>query len=87
MIEALADGAVKHGLPRELAMKFSAQVLVGAGKMVIKTEKHPGILKDEVCSPGGTTIAGVHQLEIGAVRASLMNAVEAAVNRSKELGC
>ncbi|KAK0175107.1 hypothetical protein PV327_008887 [Microctonus hyperodae] len=86
MIEALADGAVRHGLPRDLAMKFAAQVLVGAGKMVIKTEKHPGILKDEVCSAGGTTIAGVHQLEIGAVRASLINAIGAAVNRSKELG-
>ncbi|CAG5073458.1 Similar to PYCR2: Pyrroline-5-carboxylate reductase 2 (Bos taurus) [Cotesia congregata] len=86
MVEGLADGAVKTGLPRALATKFAAQVLVGAGKMVLQTEKHPGQLKDEVCSPGGTTITGMHALETGAVRASLMNAVDAAVRRSKELG-
>ncbi|KAG8034125.1 hypothetical protein G9C98_004578, partial [Cotesia typhae] len=87
MVEGLADGAVKTGLPRALATKFAAQVLVGAGKMVLQTEKHPGQLKDEVCSPGGTTITGMHALETGAVRASLMNAVDAAVKdlRSLEL--
>ncbi|XP_057335672.1 uncharacterized protein LOC130674375 [Microplitis mediator] len=86
MVEGLADGGVKNGLPRALATKFAAQVLAGAGKMVLQTGKHPGELKDEVCSPGGTTITGMHALETGAVRASLINAVEAAVKRSKELG-
>lgn len=86
MVEGLADGGVKNGLPRALATKFAAQVLAGAGKMVLQTGKHPGQLKDEVCSPGGTTITGMHALETGAVRASLINAVEAAVKRSKELG-
>ncbi|XP_034936060.1 pyrroline-5-carboxylate reductase [Chelonus insularis] len=86
IIEALADGAVKNGLPRDMATKFAAQVLIGAGKTVLQTRKNPGQLKDEVCSPGGTTITGIHALEVGAVRASLMNAVEAAVKRSSELG-
>lgn len=86
MIEALSDGAVKNGLPRQLATSLAGQMLAGAGKMVVETHKHPGQLKDEVCSPGGTTIAGIHALEQGGVRASLMNAIEAAVKRSKELG-
>lgn len=68
MIEALSDGAVKMGVPRAQATKFAAQVLVGAGKMVLQTEKHPGQLKDEVCSPGGTTICGMHELEKESVR-------------------
>ncbi|XP_031834432.1 pyrroline 5-carboyxlate reductase [Nomia melanderi] len=82
VIEGLADGAVKMGVPRPMATKFAAQVLVGAGKMVLETGRHPGQLKDEVCSPGGTTITGVHAMECGQVRASMMNAVEAAVNKS-----
>lgn len=85
VIEALADGAVKMGVPRPMATKFAAQVLVGAGKMVLETGRHPGQLKDEVCSPGGTTITGVHAMECGQVRASMINAVEAAVKRSNEL--
>ncbi|XP_043581224.1 pyrroline-5-carboxylate reductase isoform X1 [Bombus pyrosoma] len=85
VIEALADGAVKMGVPRPMATKFAAQVLVGAGKMVLETGKHPGQLKDEVCSPGGTTIAGIHAMECGQVRASMMNAIEAAVKRANEL--
>ncbi|XP_017877969.1 pyrroline-5-carboxylate reductase 3 [Ceratina calcarata] len=85
VIEALADGAVKMGVPRPMATKFAAQVLVGAGKMVLETGRHPGQLKDEVCSPGGTTITGVHAMETGQVRASMMNAVEAAVKKANEL--
>ncbi|XP_035723670.1 pyrroline-5-carboxylate reductase 1, mitochondrial-like [Vespa mandarinia] len=85
IVEALADGAVKMGMPRPMATKFAAQVLVGAGKMVIETERHPGQLKDEVCSAGGTTITGVHAMERGQVRGSMMNAVEAAVNKANEM--
>ena len=68
MIEAFADGAVKMGVPRDMATKFAAQVMIGAGKMVLESGKHPGQLKDEVCSPGGTTIVGIHALESGSVR-------------------
>ncbi|XP_014470309.1 PREDICTED: pyrroline-5-carboxylate reductase 3 [Dinoponera quadriceps] len=85
IIEALSDGAVRMGVPRATATKFAAQVLVGAGKMVLETGKHPGQLKDEVCSPGGTTIAGVHAMETGGVRGSMINAVQAAVNKTSKL--
>ncbi|PSN30616.1 Pyrroline-5-carboxylate reductase [Blattella germanica] len=86
VIEALSDGAVKMGVPRPLAMQFAAQTVLGAGKMVLETGKHPGQLKDEVCSAGGSTITGIHAVEQGGVRGSLMNAVEAAAKRSAELG-
>lgn len=86
MVEALADGGVKMGLPRQVAELLAAQTLLGAAKMILETGEHPGRLKDRVASPGGTTIAGIHALEKGHLRATLMNAVEAAVRRSKELG-
>ena len=84
-IEALADGGVECGLPRDKALRFAAQTLLGAAEMVLCTGKHPGELKDAVCSPGGTTIAGVHALEKGAFRNDAMNAVAAAYKRTLEL--
>jgi pyrroline-5-carboxylate reductase len=85
-IEALADGGVRAGLPRDKALRYAAQTVLGAAAMVQETGKHPGELKDMVTSPGGTTIAGVAALENGAFRGTVMNAVEAAWKRSKELG-
>ena len=84
-IEALADAGVHQGLSRDVAMKLAAQTLVGAGKMVLEENKHPGVLKDSVCSPGGTTIEGVLALESGGLRGIVMQAVVAASQRSKEL--
>ncbi|KAJ4836110.1 Pyrroline-5-carboxylate reductase [Turnera subulata] len=84
-IEALADGGVAAGLPRELALGLASQTILGAASMATKTGKHPGVLKDEVTSPGGTTITGLHELEKGGFRGTLMNAVVAAAKRSKEL--
>ncbi|XAR68439.1 Pyrroline-5-carboxylate reductase [Bertholletia excelsa] len=84
-IEALADGGVAAGLPRELALGLASQTVLGAASMVTKGGKHPGQLKDDVTSPGGTTIAGVHELEKGGFRGILMNAVVSAARRSQEL--
>jgi pyrroline-5-carboxylate reductase len=86
MIEALSDGGVAAGLPRETATKLAAQTLLGAARMVLETGQHPGALKDMVTSPGGTTIEGLHELEKGKVRGALMNAVRAAAEKSRKLG-
>ncbi len=83
--EALADGAVECGLPREKADLYAAQTLLGAAKLLMESGKHPGELKDAVCSPGGTTIAGVHALEDGKFRAAAMNAVTAAYKKTLSL--
>jgi pyrroline-5-carboxylate reductase len=86
MIEALADGGVKVGLHRETALLLAAQTVYGSAKLLLETGEHPGRLKDMVTSPGGTAIAGLHTLEAGGLRTTLINAVESATRRSIELG-
>ncbi len=86
MIQALADAGVKAGLARDIAQSLAAQTCMGAAKLMLETGEHPEVLKDQVTSPAGTTIAGIQVLEKKAVRGAVMKAVEAAVNRSKELG-
>lgn len=85
-IEALADAGVKHGLPRELALKLASQTVSGAGHMVLESRLHPASLRDAVCSPGGSTIAGVTALEENGFRHATIEAVNKAVGRTKELG-
>jgi pyrroline-5-carboxylate reductase len=85
-IEALSDGGVAAGLPRDVATKLAAQTVLGAAKMVLETGQHPGALKDQVTSPGGTTIEGLHELEKGKLRGTVMSAVRAATEKSKKLG-
>ncbi|CAK8684707.1 pyrroline-5-carboxylate reductase 1, mitochondrial-like [Clavelina lepadiformis] len=84
-IEALSDGAVKMGLPRGLAMRLGAQSLIGAGRMLLDTGKHPGELKDAICSPEGATIYALHHLEKGGFRSLLIDAVEASCIRTRDL--
>jgi pyrroline-5-carboxylate reductase len=84
-IEALSDGGVKMGLPRDLAHRLAAQTVYGTAKMIIEGDAHPAQFKDKVSSPGGTTIEGIHHLEKGGFRSSTISAVEAATRRSKEL--
>ncbi len=86
MIDALADGGVLAGLPRQTAITLAAQTLLGASRMVLATGEHPAKLRDMVTSPGGTTIAGVHKLEQKGVRGALIDAVQAASERSREMG-
>lgn len=84
-IESLADGAVKAGMPRSQAYQFASQTVLGAAKLIQETQKHPAELKDQVCSPAGTTIAGVQKLEEKGFRAAILEAVQAAVKRSQQL--
>ena len=86
IVEAMADAGVKVGLSRQEAFFLSAQTVLGAAKMLIETREHPGQLRDRVTSPGGTAIAGLATLEEGGLRTTLINAVEVATNRSRELG-
>jgi pyrroline-5-carboxylate reductase len=85
ILEALADAGVREGLPREAAQSLATRTVYGAAKLALETGTHPGVLKDQVTSPGGTTIAGLEQLEAGGVRAALYNAVRAATERSRAL--
>jgi len=86
ILEALADAGVKVGLARRNAQRLAAQTVMGSAKLLLETDEHPGKLKDMVTSPGGTAIAGLHTLEEGGLRTTLMNAVETATKRARELG-
>ncbi|XP_069076982.1 pyrroline-5-carboxylate reductase 3 isoform X2 [Pleurodeles waltl] len=84
--EALMDGAIKMGMTSDLANRIAAQTLLGAAKMILETGDHPAKLRNDVCTPGGTTIYALHELEKGGLRATVMNAVEAATSRAREMG-
>ena len=86
IIDAMADGGVKMGLSRKDSLFLSTQTVLGAAKLLLESQEHPGQLKDRVASPGGTAIAGIHTLEQGGLRTTMINAVESATKRSKELG-
>lgn len=86
ILEALSDAGVKVGLSRRTSQLLAAQTVLGSAKLLLETNEHPGMLKDMVTSPGGTAITGLHTLEHGGIRTTLMNAVEAATRRSRELG-
>ena len=86
IIEALSDGGVAAGLPRDVATRLAAQTVLGSAKMVLETNLHPGVLKDMVTSPGGTTVEGLHEIEKGGLRGTLISAVRAASEKSKKLG-
>ena len=86
VIEALADGGVLEGLPRDMALEMAAMTVYGAAKMVLDTQTHPAVLKDQVCSPGGTTIRAVDSLESDGLRSALIRAVSAAADRSRQMG-
>ena len=86
VIEALADGGVRAGLPRETALKLAAQTLLGASRLLLESGEHPAVLRDQVTSPGGTTAAGLHKLEEKGLRDALISTVLAAAERSAELG-
>ena len=85
-IEALADAGVQTGLPREIGIENGSTTVVGAGQLVLESQEHPGVLKDQVCSPGGSTIAGVASLEAHAFRGTVMEAVQQSYKRTQELG-
>jgi pyrroline-5-carboxylate reductase len=85
-IEGLSDGGVAAGLPRDIATMLAAQTVLGSARMVIETGQHPGALKDMVTSPGGTTVEGLHELEKGKLRATVISAVRAAAEKSRKLG-
>jgi len=86
LMEAMADGAVACGLPRGKAMQYAAMTMAGAAKMQMETGLHPGELKDAVCSPGGSTIAGIRELEAHGYRGMMMDCILAAYKKNKELG-
>ena len=83
--EAMAAAGVECGLPRKKALQYAAQTILGAGELLEKTAKHPAVLKDEVCSPGGSTIAGVHTLESEGFRGTVMSAVKSAYDKTNKL--
>lgn len=86
VIEGLADGGVKMGIPRDLSIRLAAHTLLGASKMVLETGIHPAILKEAVQSPAGSSVYGIHEIEKGNLKATLISAVEAATNRSRATG-